>query len=255
MQSNLGEELNRYGGMIGRGLKALGSKASQGLEDLKVGAAKKVEGLKKDAEAALGDLKTKGEKQLGHLKDEVLPSLKTKAGNAAGVVAAHVDLTARRCSAEAREAFSNPDILDKEKATNFDLVSIVVKDKVRMNAAMRKFLASDSAKVEGFDNTGEVISGVPLFPAPARLAHIKDQYVPVRVFVSLDGLKTRVYDQTPPEDVIEGKAQYSFKEERATTAEDLFQLAIKPEAVTTALEVVRSSEAFKEVNAPKRKTT
>lgn len=251
----MGEEFSRYGSKVVQGLDrlkgALGARSKQLGEALKAGAAELKEDaaavaadLKQDASAAAAALKEDGKRGVEWLKGTGVPKAKEKIGQAAEVVATHADLTGRRIAAEVREVVSDPEILEKDKAHNFELTNMVFNRRVSLVAPLRNFLDSEHAQLKGFDNSGAVLRGIPLYPQQNALAHLEDEFVPVRIYVTTGGLVARTYKQNTPEEVCAGQPQYSFVNERKANADDLFQVRVTPDQLEGALGEIRKSAAY-----------
>jgi hypothetical protein len=235
MPGQFGEELARYGGKVAKGLKALKETVESGSKQLGAEVGKEATELGKELANTARALKAEGERGIKWLDQTGVPAAKEKLGHAAQVVATHADLTGRRIAAEALELAKKPEILEKDKARNFELVTLLFNRKVSLFAPVRTFLQSEHAKLEGLDNSGEILRGVTLYPQQKALPHLKNEFVPVRIYITAGGLVARTYQQASPEEVCEGKPQYTFVGERKASADDLFQLRITPDQLGGAL--------------------
>jgi hypothetical protein len=245
MPGQFGDELARYGGKVAKGLKTLKETVESGSKQLGAEVGIEAAELKKEFAHTADALKNEGRRGLKWLKETGVPAAKEKLGHTAQVVATHADLTGRRIAAEALELAKQPEILEKDKAHSFELVNLVFNRKVSLVAPIRTFLQSEYARLDGFDNSGASLRGVPLYPQQKALPHLKDEFVPVRIYITADGLVARTYQQASPEDVCEGKPQYTFVGERKASADDLFQLRVTPDQLEGALGEVRASNTYR----------
>ena len=205
--------------------------------------------IKTEAGAALDEIKKEGEKGVKWAKETGIPKAQEKLGKAADVVQAHGELTARRFGAEVREVFQDERAGEKAAGAQYDMSKDVFHRKVSRSSSMREFIASDHAKIEGFDNSKSEVKGIPVFPSAKQLTHLKDEFVPVRLYLTGSGIQARTYEQNPPEEHVSGKPQYKYKGERPATPDDLFQLQVTAEQVAGAIDAAKSSPGYKAFGA------
>ena len=244
MQSQSSQELKRYGvkivGALTNAGKFLREKASQ-VQGEAASVAKEVGHELKECRA---DLKEEGRKAAKILKEEVLPKAQQTLDEAGKVVRAHGGLTVRRVAAEVQELVRDPKVLEEEKQQEFELIKMVVNRKVDLRPLMREFIKSEASVISDFDNSSKPVQGVPIFPAQHNLALLKGEFMAVRIYIGPKGLTTRVYEQSDQGFESSTKPQYVLKEERPTTADDLFQLRLRAQEVTNSLTAVREAGPF-----------
>ena len=243
MSGQFQEEVRRYGGKILAALGHASNAITEGTKDLRAEAADTIEEVKKTAKDTAD-----------WLKEEGLPTARAKLSHASDVVAAHGELTVRRFGAAAREAVSSSEELEGSKERQFDLAKLVFNRKVSLAASMREFLKSDQAllSMEDFDNSGQALRGLPVFPSQKNLSHLRDEFIPVRIYLTAAGIQARVYEQSSPEEHLAGKPQYAFKSERAANADDLFQLQLNAEQLALVIDAASESKAFQAFKAAKK---
>ncbi len=233
MQSQSSQEIKRYGakivGALGKAGKFIRQKASE---------------IGEEASQAAGEVKKELKDYGVTLKTEVLPKAQEKLESASKAVRAHGNLTARRVAAEVNELVKTSEVLNSEKAREFELVKMVVNQKVSLRPLVKEYIKSDAALMSDFDNSKDVARGVPLFPKLKNLLLLKGEFIPVRIYIGPKGLTTRVYHQSDGPFESSSKPQYVLKSERPTEPEDLFQLRLNAQEVTDSLKAMRESEAF-----------
>ena len=251
MPGQIQQELTRYGSKILGGLVSFKDAVLTRADGARQDVVKVANGLTKEVSDAATVLRDSSERGAEWVAKQGIPGAKEGLRKAAGVVAAHAGITVRRFGAELREMATSPEVLERSKQTTFDLTKLLVNSRVSMVVSMRNFLGSDAALIAGFDTTQQPPKGIPVYPQRESIQHVTKEYLPVRVFISQTGLRSREYAQTPPEEACITKQQYAFVAERPTTAEDLFELQITPEQVEAAIEVARASTAFAPFQAVK----
>ncbi len=190
------------------------------------------------------EVKADGKRAVEKLDKEVLPKACKKLGEAGTNVLAHVELTARVAGASIIDAATrdDPKAKDERSARELRMAKSLVREKVYDRKGkpgpFKTYLASEEAVIENFDNTGEEAKGIAVYPRGKRLTILKDEFVPVRIFISADGgLTSREYVQNKKALEDPKQAQYTLKgKERATTAEDLFALQITAHEIGTILD-------------------
>lgn len=237
-------EADRY---LGK-LRKFGTKLKKGAEDLGAEFKTQVTGVASELRDIADQAKTEGRKASGEiqrkLKEEIIPKVERKVAQVASKVEANVTTTARKIKADLNEVGLNPEQIAEARQSEFALARREIAHRLRTLPTNTAFLKSEAATILDFDKSGKPVKGVPIFPNSDHIQPLKDDFFPVRIFLSADGLKTRVYRTSRDEH--EAKVgEYFVQAERFTRADDLSQTGLDARAV------IKIFDKFMKERAPK----
>ena len=114
------------------------------------------------------------------------------------------------------------------------------------------FLTSAAACIHNFDSTGTPVQGVAVFPRQEILKNLKNDFLPLRIFLSRSGLMARTYAEKPSTSRSDTPA-YVMTEERPAKVRDLIDLNISLRELLDTLQALRNDSRVKNFKETRRR--